>query len=132
MYSSKDDELNPNSNICFWCGTSKAEVLLFGNVYKHGEKATPNIVRDYEPCDACMEQFSQGILIVEASETPNVKNQPRLDQGYPTGNYWVVTREYIQRVFTTEAANQILAAGKAMLGHELAETLGFFDQELSA
>lgn len=129
MQISKKYGLNPSIKTCFWCGESTNEILLFGDRYKHDQEAPMNIIADYEPCDACMEQFKQGILIVEGSAEPNVKDQPRLDQGYPTGNHWVVTREYVQRAFAPEAANQILAAGKAMIGHELAEMLGFFNQE---
>lgn len=130
MYLSKKHGLNPSIKTCFWCGESTNEILLFGASYKRGEEAPMQVITDYQPCEKCLELFNQGILVVEASETPQHEDQPCLDQGYPTGHHWVITEEAIQRIFNQDATQQILTARKCMIGRELAEMLGFYTFEV--
>ncbi len=123
--------VNPSIKACFWCSKPTDEILLLGDHYKRGQEAPMYLVTDYEPCQTCLDAFAQGILIVEATEEPQHVDQQKLDQGYPTGCHWVVTRDFITRTFEESAAKQILKAGKAMIGHELAEMLGFFNTDLA-
>lgn len=119
--------LNPSIKTCFWCEESTNEIVLFGDHYKHNEKAPHQVIMDYEPCEKCQQDFAQGILIVEATEHPTHAGQARLDQGYPTGRHWIVKPEAIELIFTPEAAQTILTAGKCMIGQELAKHLGFYE-----
>lgn len=117
---------NPAIQNCFWCGESKG-VLLLGAAIK--DEAPREMVTDYEPCDKCAESFKQGILVVEASETPLQANQPILDQGYPTGSYWVVTSDWVKRSFKPDIAETIIKANKMMISKEFADMLGFHEVE---
>lgn len=120
-------DLNPSIKTCFWCGESTNEIVLFGDHFKRDEEAPRQIIMNYEPCEKCQQDFAQGILVVEATEQPTNSGQARLDQGYPTGRHWIVKPEAIELIFTPEAAQTILAAGKCMIGQELAKHLGFYE-----
>lgn len=90
--------VNPSLSQCFWCGGDKNEILLLGA--NRGKKAPHRVCFNYEPCDKCKEQFSQGIRIFEAKTSPCFDGQLEIDSGmYPTGRMVVVREEFITRMF---------------------------------
>lgn len=81
--------VNPTIPVCFFCGKEKNEIALLGKL--PGDVEAPrNAVVDYKPCDECIEHFSKGVLVIEATQTPNDPKQPALRGAYPTGRYAVV------------------------------------------
>ena len=96
---SKKHGLNPTIPRCFFCGESKNEIALLGAL-KNDAEAPKNIIMDYEPCDKCKEKFKEGVLIIEASQLPNVENQPPIQKdAYPTGRYALLKPEVLVEPF---------------------------------
>jgi hypothetical protein len=61
---------------------------------------------NYDPCDNCHEQMQTGTTLIEIEDAPQRKGQPPLVEGpdaYPTGNWWVITKEAAKEVFREEA-----------------------------
>lgn len=92
---SKKYGVNPTIPICAFCGEHKNEIALMGHIgdYRKGEdfEAPKGVILDYEPCDKCKEQWSQGVAIIEVSRTPMCEGQPPIQKGaYPTGGFVVV------------------------------------------
>lgn len=119
--------VNPTIRQCFWCGEDTGEILLLGNAMK--DQAPMHMVTDYNPCDRCMENFDQGILIVEVSRTPLQDNQPDLGGAYPTGAHWVITEEAVCRLLDESIAKDILKARKAFITKQDAVHLGLYPTE---
>ncbi len=72
--------VNPSVGVCFWCGRDNGTVVLPGLLPDDAE-APRRAVWDWEPCDVCIEDRSQGITFEEHTE----------DRA-PTGR-WVVVKE---------------------------------------
>lgn len=123
----KEHGLNPTIRQCFWCEENTDEILLLGNKFQ-GE-APISMVIDYEPCEKCMENFDQGILLIEVSKTPITEKQPDLGGAYPTGSHWVVTEDAIRRMLQESIAEDILKARKAFITKQDAMTLGLYPDE---
>jgi len=123
----KDHGVNPTMRQCFWCKESTGEILLLGNAFK-GE-APMYMVTDYNPCDQCMKNFDQGILLIEVSKTPLTEKQPDLSGAYPTGSYWVVTEDAIKRMLQESIAEDIFQARKAFITKQDAIKLGLYPDE---
>lgn len=89
--------VNPSMDLCAFCHKPKG-IALMGKL--PGDREAPReIITDYEPCDECKEHFAEGVLIVEASETPIGPGQPPIQEGvYPTGRWMVVD----EKVFNPE------------------------------
>jgi len=124
MLLSKQHGVNPSVNLCFWCGESK-EITPFGASYK-GE-APRNVCMDYEPCDKCKTDWKQGIVLIEVEEKPLLDNRPPIDSVnglYPTGRFWVMTRDSIQRMITGNMLEEILKKGRAYINQEIVSLLG--------
>ena len=43
--------------------------------------------------------MAQGITFMEASPTPPVPNTPPMGNAYPTGRFFILTEEAVQRIF---------------------------------
>lgn len=115
--------LNPALCTCFWCGESTGEIALLGASY--AGKAPMHMVVNYEPCKACMEQFSKGITLIEVTNTPNKPGQPPITGShYPTGRIAVLSEECIPHIFYEEFAARVLQSRKALLGPDTWAELG--------
>lgn len=87
--------VNPSMEVCFWCGEHTGNLLMLGRL--PGDVEAPReMVTSYQPCDCCLENFTQGIHVFEMTDRPT-KGDKQLDlQGrYPTGRYCVVKEEAI-------------------------------------
>ncbi|MDD2307789.1 MAG: hypothetical protein PHP53_24010 [Prolixibacteraceae bacterium] len=80
------------------------------------EEGYRECVMNYDPCDKCKEKWGKGAVIIEASESPNGKNQPAIQKGiYPTGVWWVVKRE-------------LLDDDISFVTKEIAKEMGLYDE----
>lgn len=93
---SKKYGVNPSMQICFFCGKSIG-IVLNGKIGK-GDKdieAPKEVVVDYEPCEKCKKIFSQGLLVMGATDHVE-DSRPEIQKGlYPTGSYFVIKDEAI-------------------------------------
>ena len=95
--------VNPTIPECFFCGEPKNEVVLLGKL-KDDAEAPMHCVLDYEPCDRCKEQMSQGVTLIEVTDRQPVDGRPPIKAKgdipvYPLGSYAVVKPEAAERVF---------------------------------
>ncbi len=131
--------VNPTIPICFWCGKEKNEIALLGRISSKkvvknawdgtstqitdsDMEAPKNMILDYEPCDECRANMSQGITLLACSNRPFIEGMPPVQTDpatgieiYPQPYYAVVKPELIQELFVPEAAEHILEAGKAFI-----------------
>lgn len=106
--------VNPTMGQCFWCGGETGEIALLGASIK-GE-APRMMVLGYGECPKCTEQMSQGILFMEATDSPAFENQrPMQKDAYPTGRWMVVTESFVERFMLPDAAAQTLEARRCLL-----------------
>ncbi len=96
--------LNPTMPVCFWCGRERGEIALMGRIgdrRKHEDIEAPRrMVIDYEPCDECKNNMSQGFTVMEATSAPNSATSTEIQSGvFPTGRFVVVKREAVTRIF---------------------------------
>lgn len=96
--------LNPCIPVCFFCGEDKNEVALLGQIgdRRRGEdyEAPRRAILDYTPCEECQKKFSQGVLLIEVTNSPNTTGQPAITEGaYPTGRHAVVKPEALNGDF---------------------------------
>jgi hypothetical protein len=111
--------VNPSIATCFWCGEATNSLVLFGRLPNDQEAGMYCGALDYEPCDKCKENWSQGILLIEAGMSPQSENQPEMQKGvYPTGRYLVLKPEAVNRIFTPDAAAEILKHRKCFMDFE--------------
>lgn len=123
MLLSKKHGVNPAIPHCFFCNQPKNELILAGRLRDDAE-APKSMVWDKEPCDKCKEYMKQGIILVSVDEK---KSQGDMENPWRTGGWWVVSEDYIERVFGT-AAPEILKKRAAFIEHSTAEALGLFAQ----
>lgn len=111
--------VNPTIPICFFCGEEKHEIALLGKIGKGTEdlEAPHYALLDYEPCDECLKKMATGITLVEVSNTPVSANQPPIiENAYPTGNWWVVTEDFIRNnIQPVELAEQVILHRKCLV-----------------
>lgn len=93
--------LNPCMPICFFCGETKNEIALLGQIgdRRKGEdfEAPKKALLDYVPCEECQKKFAEGVLLIEVADYPFIKGQPPIaENAYPTGRYSVVRPEALQ------------------------------------
>lgn len=104
--------LNPCIPVCFFCGQDKNEIALLGHIgdRRKGEdiEAPMKAVLDYVPCEECQKKFSQGVLLIEVTNSPEYIGMPIAENAYPTGRYVVVK---------PEALNSDFKAGSKALVH---------------
>lgn len=119
--------LNATIPVCFWCGKDKNEIALMGRVREkdHNGRAVRGsdvempmkMVLDYEPCDCCKEQFSQGVQLIECVNhvqdgRPPISKDDRDNSVYPTGRTLVFKPEAAQNIFNIDKS--MLEAGKKL------------------
>lgn len=119
--------VNPTIPVCFWCGKDKGEIALLGRVREkdHNGRAVKGsdleapmkMVLDYEPCDCCKEQFSQGVQLIEcvsmvSDERPPLTRDEHGHEAYPTGRTIVLKTEVAQNIFNVDKS--MLEAGKKL------------------
>ena len=107
---SKKHGVNPTMCQCFFCGEVK-HIALMGRL-KDDAEAPMSCVMDYEPCDKCQEQMSQGVTLIAVSDKQPTDRRPALTaqggtQVYPLGGYVVVKPEAFSRM-----TNQQWTAGQ--------------------
>lgn len=116
--------VNPTIPICAWCGEEKNEIALLGQIgdRRKGEdlEAPMHCVLDYEPCDHCKEQWSQGVAILEATTKRPEPYRPPMKQEngvdiYPTMRMVVIKAESASQIFGQEmsAGQKLLLEDKA-------------------
>ena len=71
---------------CFWCSQDIA--------YTED---------DYTPCKHCAERIEEGVMIIEMMENPRYIGQPIMGNGYPTGNWGIITVEMARFLFPDKA-----------------------------
>ena len=105
---SKKHGLNPTIPICFFCKEHKNEIALMGAL-KGDIEAPKNLLLDYEPCDKCKEKFKEGVLIIEATQYPNVENQPPIQKdAYPTGRYILVKPKALKEPYNKAGTTALM------------------------
>lgn len=117
--------LNPTIPVCAWCGEPKNEIALMGriktNVKGEDPEAPMHCVLDYEPCDKCKEQWSQGVAVLEATTVrptpyrPPIQVQKDGTEIYPTMRFVVIKPEAAERIFNGQfgAGQKLLLEDKA-------------------
>jgi len=99
--------VNPCIPVCVFCGQEKSAIALMGKL-KGDIKAPMTAVIDYEPCDECQKNWSQGIPLIKVSSVPPINNMPPLTEKkghklYPAGCYSVITTDAAKRIFEYDA-----------------------------
>lgn len=92
--------LNPSMPVCFLCGETKNEIVLFGRL-KDDAEAPKYCVVDYEPCDKCKEKYKNDAVFIEAAHNKQENGLPpatvtidgKESTIYPTGKYCAVSAE---------------------------------------
>lgn len=117
--------VNPTIPLCPYCGKGKNELILTGLAGEEWAKKNgrpdgemPMYVQlegDIEPCDECKKR---GIALVEMAA-----------DGKPTGNRWLVTREFIERTVAEPLRKRILDKGIAFIAPETVEAIGLNNVE---
>lgn len=116
--------LNPTIPVCAWCGKEKNEIALMGRIKTDvkGEdpQAPMHCVLDYEPCDECKAQWSQGVAVLEATTVRPVPYRPPIQKDgnteiYPTMRMVVIKAEAAERIFGGKfnAGQKLLLEDKA-------------------
>ena len=97
---SKKHGLNPSMPVCFLCGETKNEIVLFGKL-KDDAEAPKYCVVDYEPCDKCKEKYKNDAVFIEAAHSKQENGLPpatvtidgKESAIYPTGKCYAVPAE---------------------------------------
>jgi len=94
--------VNPSMGVCFWCGEEDGNIALMGKLPNDAEEPRRAVVT-YEPCEYCKAMMSRGFTLMEATES-DPGDRPEVQPGvWPTGRWWVVTREAAERIFGEKA-----------------------------
>lgn len=107
---------------CFWCGEDKG-IAIDKYATKAGcDTSIKPVVIDYEPCDACLAQQSEGFTLIETVKEQPEDQRPEIQEGiYPTGNLWVITNEAAENIFPTTEGR------KAFISPDIAKKLGLYE-----
>lgn len=120
--------VNPTIPVCAWCGEPKNEIALMGQIgdRRKGEdfEAPMHCILDYEPCEHCAEQWSQGVAVLEATTRRPTPYRPPIqkngnDEIYPTMRFVVIKTESAERIFS----GKFLAGQKILLEDEAFEQI---------
>lgn len=122
--------VNATVPVCFWCGQDKNEIAFLGKIGKskaEDPEAPMHMILDYEPCDMCKELFSRGIHVFGVTEKqPDDKRPPITTAGggtpmYPTGTFFVGTRDWIKRLLSDnpETLDEVLDKGTLALSDDM-------------
>lgn len=117
--------LNPLIPKCFFCGKEKNEIAILGKIDRKDSEAPRSAIIDYVPCEECKEKFKSGILLVEASEKPIVKNQMEIVKGaYPTGKWMLVSEKFIRGwMVDKDYAERIIKAKCSLVSSGMLESI---------
>ena len=93
--------VNPTMCKCFFCGEVK-HIALMGKL-KDDAEAPIECVMDYEPCEKCQSQMSQGVTLIEVSDRQPRDGRPALNakndqKVYPLGGWCVIKPEAFSRI----------------------------------
>ena len=122
---SPEHGVNPSVTVCFWCGIDMG-VALFGRIGNDDEEAPRRVVIDYEPCDECKKNRTQGFTFIEAvrGQDTNDKMPIGFDEEenpvYPTGRFIIITLDAAKRILQPE---HIGGQNIALVDRELFEEL---------
>lgn len=91
--------VNPCMPVCFFCGETKNEIVLFGKIGREDKEAPMKAIVDFEPCEECKKKFAEGVLLIEVTTSPEYIGLPIAPDAYPTGRYVVVKPEALNGDF---------------------------------
>lgn len=99
--------VNPCIPICAFCGQQKNEVALLGRL-KHDAEAPGEAIINYEPCEQCIKNWSQGVALIRVTTVPPENGMPPFMKDnekmlYLTGQYCVITPNAAKRIFDLDA-----------------------------
>lgn len=111
--------VNPGMSACFFCGSEKSELCLYGRL-KGDAKAPMHTLINYEPCEQCKKRFQGSVVMMAVTETPVVKELPPITAHglFPTGAYMVVDNADVEKLYGMEAAKPIIEAGTVLMSQE--------------
>lgn len=119
--------LNPSLGLCFYCVTEGTSVLLLGQL--PGDKEAPRqAIWDMEPCAKCAGYMKRGVILISVKDDAEMVEMDRqhaaweakhghklharkpvpgyfIPNPYRTGGWWVVTEDYVRRIFDGSADN---------------------------
>ena len=108
--------VNPTIPVCYFCGQDKKEVALLGAAYKG--QAPMNMVIDQEPCDDCKSWMKKGVILIQVEDNSEPPHPVR------TGGFCVISEAGIRKMFTDEAATDLLEKRAGFLEQSLWEDVG--------
>lgn len=88
--------VNPAIPVCWFCGSEKNEILLFGMLPKDRE-APRRACFNREPCDNCQARMKQYVAAIEVKDGETGDNPER------TGNVFWLRDAVIERAITPES-----------------------------
>lgn len=109
--------VNPTLPVCFICGKEKGEIVLLGNSIK--EEAPMKMCLDKEPCNQCKEYMKQGIILVGVKDNTDQANP------YRTGQFYVVTEDFINKIMEDPMRADILTKRICFVEETILDKLGF-------
>lgn len=116
---SRKHGVNPSVDVCFWCGEAKGVVLM--GAIRNDAEAPRECITSYDPCPSCQDGFSQGFLLIEATQRANARTSIEMQRGiYPTGDHWVIKTEAAIEIFGEKNCEK----GMAFIDRETAERVG--------
>lgn len=116
---------------CYYCNEPDA-LLINKRIGRHSSELQEmhDKVIDTEPCSKCKEHMDKGIILVSVDDAKSDKgwqNDP-MPNPYRTGGFFVVSENFIRRVFQPEAVvANMLESRFAFIDHEAAVMLGLFE-----
>jgi hypothetical protein len=117
---SRKHGVNPSIEKCFWCNGDKGIVLL--GKLPNDAKAPNEIIRNYDPCDDCKNQWNLGFTFLELIPTDGTI--PEIVKGHsPTGRLWVLRNEAVEEMFPSLD----MSKGVSYISKEDAITIGLYD-----
>ena len=75
---------------------------------KNDAEAPGEAILDYQPCEECLDNWSQGVALIKVTTVPPANGLPPLTERegkklYPTGQYCVITTDAAKRIFDMDA-----------------------------
>jgi hypothetical protein len=95
---------------CFWCeGLTGAKVEVSeASVEAKGITEAYSVTMDYTPCAKCQAIWDEGYVLIETTEEPTGMQLSMQDR-YPTGDYMVVSRHWIEQRLDEPERAMVLA-----------------------
>lgn len=100
---------------CYFCNKPKGILLdkKLRNTFQREQ------VVDQEPCDECKEYMKKGIIMI------GVKDGESGNNPYRTGEWFVVTEDFIKRAIKGELKKQILKQRVVFIEQNVLKKIGF-------